>query len=297
MARNSCTVGLAHWSICMLVVATGLLAQGRGNFPAFQGNSITAPRPLSYIADTLEARYGQAITYEDPVWNWQGDLEIAKGWAVPFFVPRSFTATLPANLNPTDTPTLDAAALNEVLVDYDSRNDGPRYRILRSNYGLHIVPTMVRDAGGRLVESRNPMDTVVSIPIAKRAPSGHLNAICDALARKLGRRIQCFAPSVRDDWYKRTFAAPGDTLEWGAASMSARDALMDLFGHSATTFTWRFKCAGDPGLVTVGCTLNLHRIEVATGDRSRILVSEGYPAATKPLEYDRCPDCRPALKK
>ena len=41
----------------------------------FRGSQIVSGRPLADAAEMLQARYGKAVTYEDPVWQWRGDFK------------------------------------------------------------------------------------------------------------------------------------------------------------------------------------------------------------------------------
>ena len=267
--------------IVVFATAYGLCAQGRGSRPTFQGNSITAPRPLSDIADVLQTRYGKPVTYEDPSWEWPGDSETLSGLTVV----RSRTATLPPDLSPEQTAALDVGAVGRMLTEYEKSNDAPRFRVFESSYGLHIVPAIVRDASGQVVQAKNPLDAVVTIPSATRTASAHLEAICAAATQAVGREIRCSAVGLGEDWYERLFAAPGGTLEWGANGVKARDALIDLLSRAATTFTWHFNCG--PGNVREAdrfCVLNLRPILVSK--------NAGAPGATaQRLEFDRCPQC------
>ena len=289
--------------VLSIPLASGL-AQGRGDRPEFQGDLITASRPLSYIASSLEARYGKPVTYEDPLWREDVDLVPRVGSDLPIPAIRRRTAWLPPELNPVDTPILGAAAFTKVLVDFDKRNDGLQYRVEQSSFGLHIIPANLRNADGSSVVSKNALDAVISIPFAKRTASQHLQVICESAGRQAGINVTPSAVGFKDDWYERLFAAPTGQIEWGTEPKTARSALVDLLEHSATSFTWRYYCGPSPvpspsGLPT--CVLNITRIRVAAGDRIKVRVSTGAAASDGAkldfLEFDRCPACRPGPKR
>jgi hypothetical protein len=129
----------------------------------------------------------------------------------------------------------------------------------------------------------------VNIPAAARTASGNLKSICDAVTQSVGMRVNCLSAGFGGDadWYERLFATPGGdlanpgfrgqhtggSLTWGAASVSARDALDDLLGRSATTFSWAFSCQGAAQPADRVCWLILTRVGS--------------------LAYDRCPQCAP----
>ena len=77
----------------------------------------------------------------------------------------------------------------------------------------------------------------------------------------------------------------GGTFEWGAASVTARDALIDLLSRSATTFSWRLTYI-QPLRYSL---LSLVRVEVAKADGNGNVVVET-------LKYDRAPKPRRRLK-
>jgi len=282
--RPSSSFGAA--AILMAAQAAALGAQTLSrDAPTFAGSTITSSRPLSDAADVLQARYGVPVTYEDPPWAWGGDQETKvlapnhKG----ILIPRARTIPFASGLSPDQTATIDVALLR-VLEDYHEQGDAPRFRIARSSYGLHLIPETVRDAGGVAAAAKNPLDSIVTVPKGARTASGHFVAICAAAGRAAVLPLQCSIAGL-DNWLERLFGAPGGTvdwaaphsasaeggaLDWGASGVSARDALIDLLSHSATTFTWRLYC--QPGAKASDfCVVNLMRVQS--------------------LEFDRCKDC------
>ena len=258
---------------------------GRGAAP--KGSEVVSIHPLYDVANALQNLYGRVVTYEDPVWEWSGDAQPRGNGKFLFPVTRSFSA--PSGLTPAESPVLDGALLGKVLDEYHRRNDAPRFRVSQSAYGLHIIPETVRDSSGRSVPAKNPLDAVVTIPVAARTASGNLEAICGAVTQAVGMKVNCLAVGWGNDgdWYERLFAAPGPqradlfhtgngtgaAFAWGAASVPARDALDELLGHSATTFTWAFGCQAAAQAADRTCFLGLARING--------------------LAYDRCPGCAP----
>ena len=250
---------------------------------SFRGSTITSGRPLVDAANVLQARYGKPVTCEDPLWVWSGDLERRSD--TPWFFPLRRTTTLPSGLSPDQTPILDASVLARVLDEYNKLNEAPRFRVLESKFGLHIVPDIVHDASGVAVPAKNLLDAPVTIPRATRTASGHFQAICAAAAPKDATMV-CAAIGFGRNWFEDLFAAPGGVLEWGASGVNARDALIDLLEQSATTFSWRLACEPD---VTPGnhyCVLQLGFIRTTR-------TGSGVNTAAGRLEYDRCPQCAP----
>jgi len=58
----------------LLLMALPLLAFGQD---AGTGDAtlIVAPRPVFEASMRIEKTYGQLVSYEDPVWQWRGDIE------------------------------------------------------------------------------------------------------------------------------------------------------------------------------------------------------------------------------
>jgi hypothetical protein len=171
------------------------------------------------------------------------------------------------------------------LDEYDKLNEAPRFRVFESKLGLHIVPDIVHDASGVAVPAKNLLDAPVTIPRATRTASAHFEAI-GAAAAPAGVKLVCAAIGFGENWFENLFAAPGGVLEWGASGMSARDALIDLLGRSATTFSWRLACEPDATPGNHYCVLQLGFIQTTRTDRA-VSTRAGR------LEYDRCPQCAP----
>jgi hypothetical protein len=267
-------------ALLLYAVTAGSQSLGREAL-TFKEGPILSGRPLADVADILQCRYGRPVTYEDPIWAWNGDGEpsLVRPTVI---VPIRRSMTFPSGLTPDETPVLDIGALGRALGEYRKQNELPSFRIWSSSFGLHIAPEAFRDAKGLPAASKSALDATVSIPTAVRSVSDSLGSICASASPAAGVKIVCSAVAINEDWYKKLFAAPGGTLEWGAAGMSARDALIDLFDRSATTFSWRLYC----GPSDQTCVLNVTPVQVAKTD------SQGKLKAQR-LEYDRCRQCAP----
>ena len=117
-------------------------------------------RAVAEAVQALSSRYGYVITYEDPRYAFEGDLEdvtarvrrdldkYAPGKAPKVIVPA--TGTLTINI-PTAT-SLDVQGMNAVLkrvVDAQAAsNTGGHFAIERDGVVFHVVPTEVRNQQG-----------------------------------------------------------------------------------------------------------------------------------------------------
>jgi hypothetical protein len=285
---------LSHNAARVLVIASVLgalpvpqWAQSlRGSAALFEGDTIESSRPLADIADILQSRYERPVAYEDPIWQWKGDEDRrdvgrdAGRASLMAVVPVRQIFRLPAVLTKSRPTKLSADLLEQILSDYHRQNPGPRFRVLQSKYGLHLVPEIAYDAEGRLGPARNAMDATITVAEATRTAHGHFAAVCAAVSQATGVRVDPSAIGVFEDWYKTLFDAPDDKLTWGASGVTARDALADLLSHSATSFSWQLLCSSVSELPSYGCSLNLQPIRVVRPD------ANGSPVLVR-LEYDR----------
>lgn len=246
-------------------------------------------RPLEKAADLLERLYGKPVTYEDPILLWKGDTEpvpYAKGNVRLVPVRQSFS--MPVEADPNVTPVLDLPLLNKVIDSYHQRSDGPRFKVASSAWGFHIIPSQVRDENGRFVDERSLLDVPIAIPKAKRTPAEHLHEICASITASTGIRLDSpamymnerFTPSSIKVHYRFRWIAEEDldkiSFEWGAANMTARQAVISLFERSATSLSWRLLCEADGEF----CVLNVLPVQVYFTD------SDGK-RSWKALEHDR----------
>ncbi len=243
------------------------------------------PAPMENVAGLLEQMYIKPVTYEDPILNWSGDIDqVPNSLGEKLKIPKRRSISMPSEVHPRQTATLDAALLNRVLDAYNKQTDGPRFTIGSSRWGLHIIPDQVRDRNGHFVKAVNFLDTFISIPMQKRTPSGHFEAICNAVnaSASIGIKLQCFTPYV-DAYFAESQLSKMPTEEeierisfsWGIERrMAARDALIDLLEQSATTLTWRLLCDTQPV-----CALNIIPMEV------NYMGSDGKPVRTA-LSHD-----------
>jgi hypothetical protein len=101
---------------------------------------------------------------------------------------------------------------------------------------------------GKLVPATTPLGARIDVPVEKRTASEHLKALCDAVSSATGATVR-----PNGGRFDHAFAANGYLLprmstgaerpymlfEWGANGTTAREALIDLLGRSATRMTWR----------------------------------------------------------
>ncbi len=293
----ACIRAMALLLIIAAVAPPGIEAQvARQDEPI----DILAPRPLEVLArGLLYQRYGVVVTFEDPVWQWRGDVNIrGNDESAPHaqWLKDRRLMLLPGWLTPERAPKLDAAALGRLLDAYHAQNDdGTRFKVLESRLGLHIVPAQFHNAAGQLVATSSLLDTRITVPVSARMASGHLKALCAAITAFSGTKVYDNGQSL-DSAYaanglipRRNAAALLPEQEkaryafaWGVNWVPAREALLLFIDQSATTLQWGFLCRPSAKPADRFCVLNL----------GPLLTKESLPdgkTVEKPVYFDRRP--------
>lgn len=259
-----------HFMIFM--VAVSLRAQPEVTLP----QSVDSPRPLADLKMSLQARFGSPITYEDPLWEWDGDITMAGGDKVPKYLRFVIPGEIDAEASLPDV-------LQRALSAYHDQTAGPRYRVISSALGLHLIPSEVRDSTGTLVAPKNILDSPITVDVQSRSPSGHLAALQAAVATATGVALR-YGIKEGDGPFDHYFGAEDNKLTWGANNVAARGALVDLLMKSATTYSWEVRCQGLNPASQRLCVLSVGGVAVATHDPEN---------PTKVLQFDRCTRCPP----
>lgn len=298
-----CGIMLALFLVSQTVAPACLEAQVA---PDDEANEIISPSPLHKAAVLLEERYGKPVTFEEPVWQWRGDVTVRgrdeNAPMAQWLKERRFL--MPDWLTPERTPHLDVAVLGRMLDAYHAQNeDGARFKVLESRLGLHIVPTQSHNAEGQLVPASSLLDFRISVPTALRMASGHFKALRAAITAASGTQVQ-----DGSQWLDVAYAANGITpprgaaetlpeqekerycFSWGVSDVSAREALLLLIDQSATTLVWQLLCQPSAKAADRFCVLNLTPLVTQQiGPDGRV--------ARKPVYFDRrvAPRHGPAL--
>jgi hypothetical protein len=248
---------------------------------------VTSPRPMAGEADRLQRIYGKPVTYEDPLWAWREEIS-RFGW------PKDLAFRRPIDSDSDPTPEgASQKMLAQTLDAYHQQTLGPRFQIVTSSWGVHIVPLQVRDENGQFAPARNVLDARVDVPVQERTATEHFESLCAALSGLLGLTIRYFdgTVSLRPDvpsGFEQHFAAQPARFVWGTSGQPARDAIIGLLSRSATTFSWKLLCENGATPQERLCVLNVVPIEVTVKDTA------GH-SFNRTLQHDRCPKCAPSL--
>ena len=175
---------------------------------------------------------------------------------------------MPDEADPNKTPKLDVELVSKVVDAYHGQTDGPRFKAISSQWGVHIIPAQVRNADGHFIEARSLLDTPITVPLAKRTAGKHFQEICAAVTTSTGITLKAFGPYFNvsfapsslkfDPINPTTEDVEKMSFDWGATGMTAREAVLSLLEHSSTTLSWKVLCEPTEGF----CVFNIAAVEV-----------------------------------
>lgn len=213
--------------------------------------------PVYELARRLEARYARPVTVEEPLLSWQGEMERISSTpaGVEILGPRAYSLVLPKDDSIFNAPAISAELVRQALDVYHRQNPNrARYQVLESPMGFHIVPVAAHDDSGAVRSVKGLLDTPVEVLSDQRTATEHVQALLEAVSRSTGipfRQVYNFDGRYAANGYllRSGFPTPQDrpyrVFQWGASEVTAREALIDLLGGSATTMTWYLFCVHD----------------------------------------------------
>jgi len=200
-------------------------------------------RPISTLINQMRQRERISITYEDPRYRNAADIEdvtadVSKGsdtektYGPRILVPKGHAITFVYAPTDVGSPEATKAAIERMLREYSSLG-GPGFFVERDGVRLHVLPSQVLNLNDDRVKQYSILDTVISVPPARRDGGELLEAICRQIQAQTGYKIGV-GPS-----------APANSLaryrtNEGIESQSGRAALEHLL-DSATfpgSFVW-----------------------------------------------------------
>ena len=204
---------------------------------------VNDPRPMAQAVLALIRSYPVTITYEDPRYEYAGDLrEIAR--RVDETAARQVRALVPAGgvfaatydvADDTGEPVDIADAIQRIVAANNAARTGARFELRRSGDAFHVVPAAARDGAGRWIPQQSILD--VPITFASEGRRGLLELIegilkevsaatgLEIVGRHASGSYACGAP-----------CAAHDRIE--AANEPARDVLMRLLQSVNPRYTW-----------------------------------------------------------
>ena len=156
--------------------------------------SVDDPRPVAKAVEELVARYDYVITYEDPRFLYEGDLQdvatqvrrdldqYPPGKAPKVIVPRGgkLAVTLPSSASV--NMQTSASVLDQLTRAQSIRGEGGHFRVVQVGDVFHVAPTEVRDRNGNWIARSSILDIPISLPMEDRSEVGMLDAIVKAVS-------------------------------------------------------------------------------------------------------------------
>ena len=200
-------------------------------------------RPVSSVIDQIRKQTRASITYEDPRYINQSDIEdvtdsvskapdAEKKFGSRILIPKGHPITFVYAPSDMKTPSSARAVLERLGREY-ARAGGPAFTVTQDNDRLHVVPDQVLDASGALVHQNSIFETVITVSPSQRNGGQLLQAICDAVRNKTGIEIQ-IGPSVPSNYLARFEIKDGITSQPAAKAIAN---LLDAASPKAV-FDW-----------------------------------------------------------
>jgi hypothetical protein len=161
--------------------------------------SVNTFRPLDAIATQLESQFGIAVSAEDPVFQFRGDM-----MDISLEVPRVRPGTLvPARwgfemripLNSGGSPQNVRELLADIVAEANLRSPFA-YRLDEFGGAFFFVPTRTRDAQGRSIAMTPMLDRPVTIPAGVRRIHESASLMAADLSRQTGLRVSCCQSAI-----------------------------------------------------------------------------------------------------
>jgi hypothetical protein len=173
-----------HLAILLVALVPAANAQGSLALVA------DGPRPIAKAIQTLVSEYGYVITYEDPRYVYEGDLEDVTT-QVRKDVNKYAPGKVPKIVGPLgDRRALairgvagsqDMATVLNQLVQSKAEHGG-HFRVQQTADAFHVVPTEIRDSNGNWAANPSVLDVPISLTARESSEYAMIDAICSAVS-------------------------------------------------------------------------------------------------------------------
>jgi len=227
---------LCSVTLVVVVATTPAVTGKRKQETTRETLSVNGPRPVKLAAEMLEKKYDWIITYEDPPYIHESDLEdvtekvrkdldkYKPGQAPKVFVPKSAELAFKYDI---ESVTKNPAAVVQQLLDtYAIAGNPGVFRLERDGHRLHIIPAAVKNKDGVLVPHQSVLDVAITVPARKRNGLELLEAICEAITEAGETRVVIGSAPLNMAIRYQT--------ESGATNQRARDFLTNELDRMST---------------------------------------------------------------
>jgi hypothetical protein len=252
-----------------IVIVTSFVVRGRsalrgqGTQESTKVNlSVQDPRPLAKAIETLEAKYGWVITYEDPRYTHASEItdvtetvrrdlkKFKPGRAPKVLIPKGGTLSFEYDEALTVKPADQVVLVQELINSYSATGNAGRFRVEHRHGLINVIPTAVKNTAGDFAHQTSLLDAIITVPAEQRSGMKTLQAICAAISQATGTRVLLVGAPLG------MFLRYRDDEE--IASQRAGDALANLLGKVGNQVRLSWQLLYDPGLKVY--TLNIHQV-------------------------------------
>jgi hypothetical protein len=152
-------------------------------------------RPVAQAIQQLTEKYGAIITYEDPRYSYDGDLQdvteqvrndlakFAPGKAPKIIVPKGGALSIDASSGDVET------ILNKLVQAQSRASAGGHFRVEHIGNAYHVVPTEIRDKKGNWTAQSSILDKPITLLMQDRDELAMMKAICGAITSATGEKV------------------------------------------------------------------------------------------------------------
>jgi hypothetical protein len=152
---------------------------------------VNDPRPVALAVLSLVESFPVTITYEDPRYEYSGDLkdisaQVTKnsGSSAKTFAPVGGVLQTTYEITSDKRQPADVLqAVNSILDAHKANGIGGRFAVFRSGDVYHVVPTEVRNSKGIWAKQQSVLDTRITFSSGGEM---HGDALIDAILGQLG---------------------------------------------------------------------------------------------------------------
>lgn len=186
--------------------------------------SVSDPRPVAKAIEVLSQRHGIAVTYEDPPYAFDGDLQdvtaaVARSPLQPghrVLVPRGGAIQLSYSLSPSTGKIENPDAVIRKVLATHLANGGSQFDLIRQDDVFHVVPARVKNSAGVLAPTHSVLATRITLLVQPRSGAQMVDAICNAVSTAKVRVVVGMAPES---------ALASEQVVEGGTNEPARDIL------------------------------------------------------------------------
>lgn len=226
----------------LILICSALLLGGQDS-----SRSVTAddPRPLAKVIDTLERRHGWIITYEDPRFQHEQDVEDVTAAVgnmrskqrilIPKGLPFTFTYNAPTE----EEGTLDSrTTILSLLATYGTTGNPGQFDLISTGDIHHVVPQAIRARDGGLQQQPSILDVLVTMAAQERTAEEAITFALRQVADQTG--IPVLLGTVPHNLLLQT------KVETAVFEQSARQVLLKILSATGQRISWQLFF--DPGL-------------------------------------------------